>query len=320
MDLDTFLPHGRLDSMFPLPPTEPFTFASALAAGINRHMLRGLVSQGLVTRAISGVYIPAHLDDTPELRARALRLVVPDDCVVVDRHAGWLLGAPMVLAPGEHLALRPLSLYRPAGRGRLRNSLTSSGERNLVASDVTEVAGIQVTTPLRTALDLGRVRHASEAITGIDAMLRRGGFTRAEMLDSVRRFRGMRWVTTLRGVAPLADPRSESPGESVLRLRCHECGLPEMQPQLEVTDAGMFLARLDLADPRRRLAVEYDGAEWHGSPAQQEHDRSRRDAVRRTGWTVEAFTASDVFGPARTVEDRLTALDISTDPRRRRTA
>ena len=49
----------------------------------------------------------------PTGRAWGLRslahLVVPADCVVVDRHAGWIAGAEMVLAPrGGHIALRPL--------------------------------------------------------------------------------------------------------------------------------------------------------------------------------------------------------------------
>ena len=69
----------------------------------------------------------------------------------------------------------------------------------------------------------------------------------------------MRWVTTLRAIAPLADGRAESPGESVLRLRCIECGL-KVEPQVEVWVGGFLVARLDLASVELLLAVEYDGA------------------------------------------------------------
>jgi hypothetical protein len=226
---------------------------------------------------------------------------------VCDRHAGWLLGAEMVLAPNEHINLRPISIFRPSGMGRLRNDLADSGERNLIASDVTEIGGIRVTTPLRTAWDLGRVRWPDQAISGIDAMLRLG-VDKQELIDGIERFRGMRWVTVLRAVGPLGDGRSESPGESVLRLRWLEASLPTPHPQLEVhSHDGVLLAVLDIANEELRYAAEYDGVEWHTSPEQREHDRMRRDAVRNEDWVVEPFVASDLFGRQQDADTKLRA-------------
>ncbi len=220
--------------------------------------------------------------------------------MVVDRHAGWLLGADMVLAPNEHLAARPVRMFLPSGRGRLRSGLADSGERAMRPDDVTEVHGIPVTTPLRTAWDLGMVRWPDEAVSGIDRICALRRFTKQELLGGLPRFRGRRWVTTLRAIAPLADPRSESPPESVLRLRCHEAGMPEMVPQVEVWEDGVLLARLDLADEEHRVAVEYDGVEWHSTPEQLAHDRWRRLMLTEEfGWTIETFTAYDVFGRPR---------------------
>jgi hypothetical protein len=213
----------------------------------------------------------------------------------------------MVLRPNEHLELLPISVFRPSGHGRLRNDLAESGERNLSHEDVIEVEGLAVTTPLRTAWDLGRVRNRDRAISGLDAMLRLGTFDREELLAGVERFRRMRWVTTLRALAPLADARAESPGESVLRLRWLDTGLPAPELQVEVWRDGVLIARLDLAHEELRFAAEYDGAEWHSSPAQREHDRARREAVSRERWTVRAFTSANVFGPVRDVEVLLQA-------------
>ena len=316
MDLADLLTASRLNASFPLPPDEPFTYPAALAAGITRHELRRLVVSGLLRRPLRGVYVGTHVGDSLRLRAAALRLVVPPDCVVVDRHAGWLLGAEMALAPGEHLHLRPLSLFRPPGRGRLRNDLAASGERLLRPDDVREVHGLQVTTPLRTAWDLGRVRWTDEAITGLDAMFRLRAFERAEFLAGIERFAGARWVTTLRAVGPLADGRSESPGESVLRLRCVENGLAGVVPQVEVWRGRLLLGRLDLADEDLMAAVEYDGAEWHTSPRQRHHDDVRRAALREAGWLVRAFSAEEVFGPQRTC-DRLIS-ELAREARARR--
>lgn len=320
MDLTVVLGQGHLGTDFPLSLDAPFTYAMALDAGLTRHQLSRLTQAGLLVRPVKGVYLPASCPDDPRVRAACLRLVVPEDCVVVDRHAGWLHGAQMVLAPGEHLALRPLSLFRPAGHGRLRNKLANSGERDLRRSDVVEVNGLRVTTPLRTAWDLGRVRWTDEAISGLDAMFRLKAFTREEFLAGIARFAGMRWVTTLRAVGPLADGRAESPGESVLRLRCIENHLRGMVPQVEVLRDGNVIARLDLADAERMLAVEYDGAEWHSSPGQQVDDRRRRRKAGAAGWLVEPFTKENVFGPHRDVDRRLAVLRNETARRTPRSA
>lgn len=286
-----------LDSSFPLPLDLPFTTAMAATHGVSRQRLRLLAKRGYLRRVIKGVYVASQVPDSTRMRCLALALIVPEDCVVVDRHAGWLAGAEMVLAPNEHIDVRPISVFRPSGMGRLRNELTDSGERNLSDEDVMEVHGVRVTKPLRTACDLGRVRWSDRAISGLDAMLRLGVFSQAELISEVERFRGMRWVTTLRALAPLADGRSQSPGESVLRLRWIESRLPSPEPQLEVWREGRLLAVLDIATGVIRYAAEYDGEEWHGAEEQQVHDAERRDAVRDEGWVVDAFVCDDLFGP-----------------------
>jgi len=287
----------HLDSSFALPIDRPFTVSDARREGVPRHVLAALVEHGLLRRPLKSVYLATQAGDSIALRSQCLSLVVPDDCVVCDRHAGWLLGAEMILAPNEHLELRPISIFRPSGAGRLRNDLADSGERNLIASDITEVAGIAVTTPLRTAWDLGRVRFRESAISGLDAMLRLEEFSKEELVAGVERFRRMRWVTRLRELAPLADGRAASPGESVLRLRWIDCGLPTAVPQVEVRRDGVLIAILDIANRSIRFAAEYDGAEWHTSPMQREHDRERRAAAENENWLVKPFVASNVFGP-----------------------
>ena len=294
-----------LDDSFPLPTSAPFTTGQAFSAGLTARNLRSLVDVGLLRRPVRGVYLACQAGDSPALRAACIRLVVPDGAVVCDRHAGWLHGATMVLAPNEHLELRPVSVFRLRGMGRLRNDISASGERDLRPDDIEELDGLLVTSALRTACDLGRQRYREDSIAGLDSMLRLGLFTRGELLSQVGRFRRQRWVTRLRELAPLADARSASPGESVLRLRWHDCGLPAPVPQLEVRRDGVLIAILDLGREDLRYAAEYDGAEWHTSPEQREHDRSRRGEVEEQRWIVDAFTADDVFGRFQTADQRL---------------
>ena len=275
----------------------------AAAEGVSPYTLTGLTNLGLLRRPIKSVYLASQAGDSIDLRAQCLSLVVPEGCVVAGRHAGWAVGAEMVLAPGEHLELQPLVVVRHAGMGRLRNKLSESGERTFRPDEITRWHGLSITTPLRTAWDLGRWEHRDRAIAGLDAMLALRRFSREELLAGVERFAKQRHVRQLRSLAPLADGRAQSPPESVLRLRWLDCGLPAPEPQLALVRNGIVVAYLDLGERTARFAVEYDGVEWHTSPDQRRHDRARRSmAEREFGYLVEVVTRHNLFGTLRDVE------------------
>ncbi len=311
------LEHPVLPPDFPLPLDRPFTYRTAhREAGLDGNDLGWLVDHGYLDRPIKGVYVAAQVPDSVDLRCACLRLVVPSDAVVCDRHAGWLHGAEMVLAPGEHLALDPIRIFLPRGRGRLRNGLADSGERTFRFDDVVEINGVRVTSPIRTTWDLGRNRWTERSLAGMDQMLRLGVFGKEELVAGVERFRGMRWVRVLRVMVVVTDGRAESPPESVLRLRWIEVLVFAPTPQLEVWDAGDFLARLDLANEEWRYGAEYDGVEWHSSPEQQVHDRERRGLCeQRADWLITPFEKENLFGPTQNAERLL--LTGAADARRK---
>jgi hypothetical protein len=292
-----------LDDSFPMPLDRPFTTAAAEAAGVARHTLGLLVKEGLLRRILRGVYAVTQLPDGIRLRAQALALVTPPDAAVTDWTACWLHTG--VLPPGDHLHVPPISIFRSAGMGRIRNALCDSGERGFAQGDVTWVGGVAVTTPLRTAYDLGRLARRDWAIAALDALLRLGHFDRVELLDGVERFRRQRGVVQLRDLAPRADGRAESPGESVLRLRWTDLStLPQPEPQVEVLlPDGRVIYRIDLGVRGLLLGVEYDGEEHHSSAEDREHDRMRRrDLAERFDWLVIPVTKANVFGAGRDIE------------------
>lgn len=294
-----------LPADFPLPLDVPFTTSTARReAGLSPRQLAWLVEQGFLRRLVRSVYVASPVPDSLELRCAALRLVVPEDAVVCDRHAGWLHGADMVLAPNEHLHLAPVCVFLPAPGRRLRNCLTASGERSFAPGDVVELNGLRVTSPLRTTWDLGRQRYVEPSLAAMDQMLRLGLFSAAELAAGVPRFKGMRWVTVLRVMVEYVDGRAESPPESILRLRWIQAHLPTPVPQLEVYDVeGTFLARLDLGNEELAFGAEYDGDEWHSSPDQLRHDRARRALVEsETPFRIAAVRKENLFGPRADVE------------------
>jgi len=259
---------------------------------------------GHLVSPVRGVFHAAHLDDGLDLRIACLRLVVPGDAVLTDRTAGWLHGAPMILAPNDHLSVPPVSMYRSPGY-RLRSKATSSGERTFGPDDVVEIDGLRVTSTLRTTCDLGRLLHRDQAIAAMDSMMHVAEFVPEVILVAAERFRGQRGVRQLRELAPLVDARSQSPGESILRLRWLACTtLPRPTPQLCVQGPD-GLCYLDLGVEGLRYAAEYDGLRWHG-PEQRAHDEHRRGWLTRTGeWIIDVFVDSDISGRGQNAEARL---------------
>jgi hypothetical protein len=164
----------------------------------------------------------------------------------------------------------------------------------LAPDDVTVIAGIPLTTPLRTAVDLGRQRNRKRALIALDAMCHRRLVRRPELEDHARH-RSLKGCRQLRTLLPLVDPRAESPMETLLRLLLHDAGAPPPTPQYEVRgNDGRLIGRVDLAYPQWRIAIEYEG-DHHRERAQFRRDIARVNALRDAGWLVLRFTADDVL-------------------------
>lgn len=300
---DAFLnrPPALLDARFPLPVDRPFTLRQAQEVGLTRHRVRILESDSMVRRVMKGVYVASQVRDSIMLRLQSLELVVPPGVAVTDWTACWLHTG--LLAPNEHLSVPTVSVFKPAGNDRLRNKLCSSGERTFLAEDLMTMGSLRVTTPLRTAWDLGRLAPRDQAIGALDQLMRHGGFPLSQLVDGVERFKRGRGVIQLRELAPLADSRSESAGESTLRLRWRDLrSLPTPTPQVPVMVGGVEIYRLDLGVPELHYACEYDGEAFHGEMQQRQDESRRRDLRERFGWDVDAVRRVNVYGAKRDVE------------------
>lgn len=298
-------PYDLIDSRdLAVPQDRPFTRAEALASGISRYELGQYRRHGLLLHPLRDVYHVAHLEDSLELRLACVRLVAPRDAVVCDQTAGWLHGAPMVLAPNAHLVVPKVDLYLPPGH-RVKHGLAESGERTFLSRELVDMAGMTVTSALRTTCDLGRLRHRDLAFASLDAMLRTGRVSREELVDaaSSRRYKGYRHIRQLRELAPDADHRAESMGESVLRRRWLDCGdlpRPELQVRVQGPDGECYL---DLGLPEWHYGAEYDGVEWHDTREQRRHDERRRAGIRRISrYLVDVLRGPNVFGTQQDAE------------------
>lgn len=276
----------------------PFTRRAAHAAGVSDHALSLLVSEGRLRRPLHGTYVTAGRPDDTTSRAEALRLVVPRGCFLCDETAAFLHGADGAAgSANDDLRTHVVRCFRPAEAGRLRRTTTDSGERTLLESDLMEVAGLVTTTPLRTALDLGRLRPRGRALAAMDALARVGDFGAPELVAELPRLRRQRGVVQLRQLAPLVDRGAQSPPESILRLAWYDARLPPPETQIEVVLNGVSRF-LDLGTRKLRFAAEYDGVDFHADPEQVRDDLERRRLFSERRWHIEVFSRADLAGPA----------------------
>ena len=252
----------------------PFIGTEALAAGtVNRYQL--------ATRYTSihrNVYVAAGTELTAKERAVAAWLWSRREAVVAGLSAAALHGSKWI---DSHL---PAELNRP-GRDRAGGIVLHSDllERN----EVCRIDRMKVTTPVRTAFDLGRALGLESAVIRLDALMQATGVGVDAIGAIAGRHRGARGTKQLRRVLELVDGGAESPQETRTRLLLVSAGLPPPQTQIEVRDdAGRFVARLDMGWPLAKVAVEFDGAQHWTDPRQRSRDIDRIAELETLGWLI----------------------------------
>jgi very-short-patch-repair endonuclease len=260
------------------------------------------------------VYVRSDAIDTIELRASAVGLVAPPHAVICDRTAAWLWGVDMLQHWELHMLPR-LDTYVLRGHTRMRRPEAAGGERDLRSEDLVRIGGLQVTTPLRTSLDLACRLGRYEGLAVMDAFARSHSVTSTELAALLPRYRGRRGVVRARSLVPLVDSQAESTGESFTRLAIYDAGLPGPELQHWVMIGGVPTYRLDLAYPRLRICVEYDGEQFHSSQEAREYDARRRAWLRGQGWVVIVVRKGDFRGPA--LDQWLADLRAALDERMR---
>jgi hypothetical protein len=266
-------------------PTTPFTWAQASKLGISRHKFDEAVANHELRKVLRNVYVRSDVPDTTLLRCQAAKLVISPFAVVCDRTAAWLHGVD-VFNYRELEILPPLETFVLRGHTATRRPECAGGKRDLTEEDICVLSGLLVTTPLRTAMDLGCKLSRRDALAALDAFMRSHGITHSEMRRALHRYFRRRGVIQLRQLIPLADPRAESPGESWTRIEIIDAGLPIPDLQVWVNVDGVPTYRLDLAYAKHKVVIEYDGREFHEPDERREYDEQRRTWLRRHGWTV----------------------------------
>jgi hypothetical protein len=167
----------------------------------------------------------------------------------------------------------------------VRSDMLGPGEAN-------HVGDMPVTTPARTAFDLGRLLPETKGVQRIDALMNSTGLKVADVELVARGHFGMRGLRRLRRTLELVDGGAESPYESLTRLLLVRSGFPPPETQVEVRDEfGRIFARLDMGWTRWKVAVEYDGKLHWLDSRQRAWDIDRMALLEAAGWVVIRVSA-----------------------------
>ena len=285
----------------------PFRRRDAVGAGLlTAAELKGPRWQ----RLYQGIYIEGSVFAVGDHRmwCEAAQLVLPAGAAIGGRSAAYLWGVDLLDADEPVTALIPhRSSVRTQPRLRVIRSLLPRG-------DVESFVGLALTTPARTTFDLGRTDDAVQAAIAVDAMLHRRIVTLADLHGVADAHPGWRGVMRFRAVVRGADPRSESPMETRLRLIIVGAGLPRPVAQHEVRDVdGRLIGRVDLAYPELKVLLEYEGDHHRRDTVTYRKDIVRFNRLQAAGWVALRFTADDVFKrPGKIVDDVRRAVAVAT--------
>ncbi len=212
--------------------------------------VRNQVRSGWLTPVYRGVYAVGPLSDRGRIRAAVL--AAGPYAAASHTTAAWLRKLISTLPAVLHVTLA-------RGDRRSRPGLVIH-HGGLEPADVTHIAGIPVTTPLRTLADLGWPdRLVREALAR--------DLVRPEQLPD-----------------HAANP-TDNDFEDRMRALVAKAGLPQPIAQYPF---GPY--RLDFAWPEHKVIVETDGWATHGPRAAFEDDRAKDAMLLAAGWRVLRVT------------------------------
>jgi hypothetical protein len=200
--------------------------------------------------------------------------------------AAWLHG--LDLAPCD-----PIEVTIPGPMGSGRRAGACVRRAALESWEIVRRRGLPTMSAVRTVVDLGGRDPLIEGVVAADLFLHAELVTIAELCAHITEHPGAKGIPRLRRVVELAEPKSESPMESRLRMRLALAGLPPPEVQVSIyDDKGRFLGRPDLLYRLQGLAIEYDGGNHRDRLVD---DNRRQNGLISARLRMLRFTAADVF-------------------------
>ena len=255
------------------------------------------IAEGFLTRAqlrrrgfrrlVQGVYADPGLPFDHQLKCRGVALLLPEGAVIGGHSAAAWWGAPFAGPTDPVTVLRGEEVPWRGPRGvRVHQTVLRPGDR-------TEVDGLPLSTPLRTAWDVAALERLPTAVAALDAMVRAGTVGLPDLRRMTRERAGLFGAARVRRAIELVDPRAESPAESWVRVALVLAGLAPHPAVRRAARAADSWRERTSAWPEAKVALEYEGA-YHFEEGQIVRDDERVDRLRAAGWIVIRISAADL--------------------------
>jgi hypothetical protein len=269
----------------------PFRRGQAGDHGLRDADVRRLLRQGVLVRVAHGLLCgyrrPELAADEPEqvaIRVQAMQRRYPLGIAAYRTGAAlnrmWLIG---------HSG--PVHLIRSHGYPREKHDVLV--ETAAVPENHRCVAaGVVTTTIARTAVDLAARLAANEALALVDSALRAGASS-CELLD-IARWLGNEPDSKLCRLLERADPRSQSPLESMSRWLFHASRIPDPDLQVLIGDDEGPFALVDFLWREHGVIGEADGMTKYDGADALRQEKMRQERLERMGFLVLRWTFDDI--------------------------
>lgn len=248
---------------------DPIVDSEEIAAGrLTRAALRWNY-----TAVLPNIYLPRGTEQTPLTRTAAAFLWSGRKGILAGRAAAYIYGVPWAVgsAPIEMIA-----------KHRRRVPGVEIHDERVADDEIRTWATLPVTSPARTALDIGRRLPRARAVAVLDALAAETDVTAAEVQALAARYAGMRGIPAAREAASLMDGGAQSREESALRLYLIDSGLPRPTTDLHIEDR-LWSTRIAMGWEWAKVGVSVEP----GGPCEEYWAVQRlktEELIQRLGW------------------------------------
>jgi hypothetical protein len=191
--------------------------------------------------------------------------------IIAGRAAAALYGVPWIEDDAQ--------IEMIAKHGRRQPGIVVRDER-ICDDEVQMVGQLPVTSPARTALDLGRHLPPAAAVAHLDALAALTGLTAAETAILQERYQGARGMPAARIALSSMDGGARSPRETALRLLLIDAGLPKPRTAISLSD-DLWDATIGMGWEVPKIGID---CEESRSGLNAVQDIGCQDLFQRLGW------------------------------------
>jgi hypothetical protein len=301
-----------------------FSRAQAVDSGETDRTLATARREGLIVRLRRGMYAPADLYNASDDAGR--HLLHARAALAAQRGSVALTGPSAAALHGFALYQEDLAIVHLVRLDRGCSHHAAKINHHVVTQDIEDdlgiYDGITAVSPARAVWEVACRSSLESGVVTADSALHQDPRLREALEELQQRFAYFPGSRRGRLAIKLADPRAESPGESVTRVQFHRYGVPMPELQYHVIDRhGVLVGIADWYWEEQRHLGEFDGKIKYQRllrPGETASDcvireKKREDTMRADLRGMSRFIWSEVMPQRarRTMADLAQALDQS---------